>query len=759
MKRFSYILAIFAVVGLASCMREEAVSGYKGVSASLVKELGLDEPDMPVRLGFDLPGEKISFSTKASVVGGTEDPSDYIKTLYLVCFTREGIYLGWRKAVLIGTERVFTHDGLSCQGRDLFEGTVPSRTARIHFVGNVGIGLAEGYAPTNIPGNDQIGGNENTLIKSAKMTVSAAEDRTICYWGFHGENSSEDMKTWLSLATTDPVTGTVTYSKLPGHNIHMVRDRARVDFGYMLDFKRSAQDVENGKQVTVNGTSYTVTDGYITIDGRQYSMEKNVTDYEILSIHWILSNGLDKGYLAPYHDENQDDHFDGYFDASSSPALKEDRLTQYDKADASRYTATEEDMIQIYDGTNSIDSPLFLFEDENLESNPPKIILKVVYQIDDQALPKTKYHTLMMLNESQEPCKIYRNHNYILDIFGIPWEGLGYATFEDAVNSVTYANNQTITISEEVPAVNDGRYQLSVLGETSIIFQDPALECSTQTVYFTYQSMVADENTSSVHASDFKASWTEDVRSSFADQDITVSEVSNTGKVFKGAITFTLGTSINSALQGGQIELKDKLTGMTRFINVYTIDQFNYLPEGASELDLVATGESRNVNGVSCPTYKMDVRIPGDYPLGLYPIKMRMASITLNPFKVERRSSGNNTVEETVDDVAVAMGGTENGSVLDGETLAGMSFTTDAADRLQWNYHVSGDPWNFWFVDTIISKPTMMDGGESVEDTRDKVYTFYFDDIRGLRAAANRPENVGLFFKIKYFGDAVAVTP
>ena len=62
-------------------------------------------------------------------------------------------------------------------------------------------------------------------------------------------------------------------------------------------------------------------------------------------------------------------------------------------------------------------------------------------------------------------------------------------------------------------------------------------------------------------------------------------------------------------------------------------------------------------------------------------------------------------------------------------------------------------------MDTIISKPTMDDGGETVEDTRDKVYTFYFDDIRGLRAAANRPVNVGLFFKIKYFGDAVAVTP
>ena len=756
MKRLSHIFAIFSLIGLlSSCMKEEVViPGYEGVSASLIKELGLDEPEMPVRLGFDLPGEKITFSTKASVVGGNEDPSDYVKTLYLVCFTREGIYLGWRKATLKGAEGPYNHDGLNCRGRELFEGKVPSRTARIHFVGNVGIGVADGYAPSNIPGNDQIGGNENTLIKSAKMTVGTA-DRTICYWGFHGENSSEDMKAWLAQATTDPLTGTVTYSKKDGHNVHLVRDRAKVDFGYMLDFKRSAQDVGEGKTIKVNGTDYIINkDGKIKIGDRLYTIDKNPTDYTITSIHWILSNGLTKGYLAPYHDENQNDHFTGYFDVGSTPALKEDRLTQYDKADASRYTATEADMMQIYDGTHSIDAPLYLFEDENLESNPPKIILKVVYSVDGKGT-KTKYHTLMMLNESQEPCKIYRNHNYVLDIFGIPWEGLGYATFEDAVNSVTYANNQTVTISEEVPAVNNGRFQLSVVGETSLIFQDPSLVNTSQTVNFVYKALASGESTSAVTAADFKAAWTTDVRSSFAAQDITVTRVSNDGTEFKGAITFTLGTSINSALQSGQIELKDKLTGMTRFINVYTIDKFNFLPTGASELDLVATGESRTVNEVVCPTYKMDIRIPGDYPLGLYPINIRMASLTLNPFKVERRSAGSDTLEGTENSVSVAMGGTENGSPLDGATLSGMSFTTT---QRQWNYRAADAPWNFWYVDTLISKPTTDEGGETVEDTRDKIYTIYFDDIRPLRAAANRSENLGLFFWIKYFGNAVAVT-
>ena len=756
MRRLSYIFAVLLVCGLWSCTpRELEIPGYEGVSPQLIRDLGLDEPEMQVRLGFELPGEQPAGpSTKASVVGGTEDPSDYIKTLHLVCFTKEGIYLGWRQASLIGDEQSFIHDGMTCRGRELFEGTVPSRTARIHFVGNVGIGVAQGYAPSNIPGNDQIGGNENTLVKSAKMTVSTS-DRNICYWGFHGEPSSEDMKAWLALATIDPNDGTVTYSKKEGHNIHMVRDRARVDFGYMFDFQRTAQEVEDGRYVTVNGQSYQISGGKITIDGHQYPIDKNATDYEIQSISWILSNGLTKGYLAPYHDENMADHFAGYYDPAANPALKEDRLTQYDKADATRYTATEGDMMTIYENGLSVDNPLFLFEDENSISDPPKIILKVVYQVDGQAQPKTKFHTLMMLNEDQEPCTIYRNHNYVLDIFGIPWEGLGYASFEDAVNSVNYANNQTVTISESVPVVNDGRFQLSILGDTYLIFQNPALVNTDQTVYFTYTALAGGESTTGVTENDFKAAWTTDVRSSFASQTVTVDEVSNDGTTFTGSITFTLGTSINSALQGGQIELRDKQTGMSRFINVYTIDQFNFLPTGASQLTLVKTGGNRTVNNVSCDTYKMDVRIPGDYPLGLYSIAIRMASITLNPYMVERKTSGSASVEETSTTVAVAMGGTENGATLDGETLAGMSFVTTPTTA--WNYRATGDPWNFWCIYNIIKKPTVENNGDTEEDTRDKIYTIYFDDIRPLRAAGNRASNVGLFLKIKYFGPAVAV--
>lgn len=748
MKRlFSIWILVAAALALFSCAQEP-------LPQTLVTDLGLDEPEMPVRIGFDLPYEKpLEAGTRASIVGGEEDPDEYVKNLYMICFTHDGIYLGWRQAILVGDEQNYHAEhpvaDLNCQGRELFEGTVPSRTARIHFVANV--------TEANIPGNDQIGNNENTLVKSARMTSLADENDVICYWGFHGEGSSEEMKGWLALANYDPITQTTTYSKKPGHNIHMIRDRARVYFGYMFDFNRLEEDCENGDVVRIDGHNYTITDGHITIDNRDYTIEKNITDYRITSISWVLSNGLSRGYLAPYCADHPEDHFDFYFDSTATPMLKEDRITPYDKADATRYTATESDLMTVYTydpGTGNesyYDSPLFLFEDLNDPSNPPKLILKVVYQVDGKAQPVTKYHALMMLNEANEPAKIYRNHSYCLNIFGLPWEGVGYATFDDAVNGHIYSNNQTVTIDDQVTEINDGHFQLSIVGHTFLMYNDPALCGTQQHIRFTYAAVDGVESTAGIQASDFIAKWTSNIYASFAEPTITVTQVSNDGTTFTGDIAFTLGTSINAELQSGQIELRDRHTGLTRFINIYTITKFNWLPAGASQLELVPTGESRNINGTACNTYKLMIRIPGNYPIGLYPIKIRMATLTLNPYAVQ-------LADEEDDNIAVVMEGTENGTTLDGTTLSGMDFTASASNKNQWNYRAAGSPWNFWYTYTLTSKPTREENGATVEDTQDKLYTILFDDIRPMRAAGNRAENIGLFLFINYFGPAVPVT-
>ena len=192
---------------------------------------------------------------------------------------------------------------------------------------------------------------------------------------------------------------------------------------------------------------------------------------------------------------------------------------------------------------------------------------------------------------------------------------------------------------------------------------------------------------------------------------------------------------------------------MSRFLNIYTITKFNFVPTGSTSVKLVRDGTAtREVNELTCPTYYMDVRIPGDYPIGLYPIKIRMASTTLNPFKMVRLDT-----EEEDPDIAVSVEGTENGTELDGVTLSGMNFVPAGNP---WNYRKAGEPWNFWYVKQLLNKPTTTDDeGKTVEDKSDIVYRIYFDDVRGLRASGNQASDIGLFLWIKYFGDAVAVTP
>ncbi len=701
-------------------------------------ELGLDQPEIPVCLGYDMPFESaIDPTTKSSVVGGVEESSEYVKTLHMVCFTKEGIYLGKRQAQLVGTEGNLQHKDaqdnviLTCWGREFFEGTVPARTARIHFVANV-------FKDDYLPLDSQVGSNENMVIKSARMSVPASDTSHICYWGFHGEPNSESMKAWLAVVQDDGQ-GNVTYSKRDDSNVHLIRDRAKLTFEAMNDVYSDPNNPSNPAN------------------------PNNQIDYRIISIDWILSNGLSRGYLAPYNEHNTSDHFVDYFDVTRTPMLDEGRLTPYDQSDATRYTAQEyingvDQMVRIYDATNgdndSHTNPgsLFLFEDQNDQNNPPKIILRVKYQkhrlSTQESDQVTKYHTLMMLDESNAPCKIHRNHEYQLSIYGIPWEGLGYLTFADAVNSTTYANNQTVTISAQVPEVNNGRYRMSIVGDTYLIFQDSSDEGSTHSVEFTYEAVGPGENTTGIDNTNFTAEWDGEIYDSFASQTVTVTDVSNVNNVYRGRVNFTLGR-INNALQGGSILLRDKKTGLTRFINVYTITKFNWLPQGVSGLVLERDGtNTRNVNGVACDTYKMSIRIPGNYPSGLYPIKIRMASTTLNPYKVICDGVENS-------DVQVVKEGTENRTILDGEELAGMSFV----QTNNWNYRKSGEPWDFWYTYTIVSKPTIEDGGATVEDTNPKTYTIYFDDIRPLRDAGNRAANIGLFLKIKYFGDAVAVTP
>ena len=75
-----------------------------------------------------------------------------------------------------------------------------------------------------------------------------------------------------------------------------------------------------------------------------------------------------------------------------------------------------------------------------------------------------------------------------------------------------------------------------------------------------------------------------------------------------------------------------------------------------------------------------------------------MATTTLNPFRCDIDG-----VEQPNATFGVEMESTENGAVLDGEPLSGMSFSTTPN---LWNYRESGKPWNFWYTYVVTTKPS-----------------------------------------------------
>ncbi len=726
MRKRIHIVLWAVLATLLACQREAVPENApKAVPAG----------EMPVRLAYTFPQEEIPDfcpdDTKASILGGEENTAsspDFLLgpdgkgALWMLCFDADNIYQGYRRATLEGTPKSYTHNGETCWGRE-FSGSVPGNTTRIHFVGNVPAdsedASAEGYVTSSfLPGENLIGRDEEAVITDLLSSYDDAR-RAILYWGFHRENSIKAMKEWLARDEKGIV--------------HLLRDRAKVEFADMQAYYRAGE---------------------------------NEIGYRILSIDWILVNGLKKGYTAAFQ-SGGGDLFDGYYDVAASPRQRENPHRPTPSVD--RYSATEDQMMNVYRYDASTDTHilnkdnhLYLFEDPNDaftevhgQVNAPKIVLRVTYLKDRNAADTpsnriVKYQIFLLQDGDNNPCKIYRNHSYKIVIHGLPWRGLGYETFEDALTGRDYINNRSISISDIVPTVSDGVYELTIDGSPYLLYHDSSDVMTTKTATFTYT--VSDEADAhlldGLSGSDFEVGWTneEDISATFADKTVGVSYDPATRK---GTVTFKLGTDITPILQEGVIKIHAKASGLSRFLNVYTITHFNARTSaGKEDLKLVATGQTRMVNGVACPEYRMSFRVPGNYPSGLYPLHVRIASTTLSPMAFG-----------TDPNFGVEMAPTENGETLDGETLSGMDFSTTwgAAGSRPWNYRKEGDPWNYWHTYSIVSKPVKTEGGQFFEDVSDKEYTIYFADIRGLRAESNRADTPGLFLKIKYFGPAIPV--
>ncbi|MBO7140203.1 MAG: hypothetical protein J6W19_06515 [Prevotella sp.] len=562
------------------------------------------------------------------------------------------------------------------------KGNVPGATCRIHFIAN-----RPHLDLSSVP----IGTSENNLMQWEVMTTTynEADAEYVTYWGYHKESNEEDMKVYLKGQGTE-------------HIVYLLRDRAQVRI----------VDVSDEDQMNID---------------------------RIYSVEWTISNGRDRGYLAPYNSANVRDPFDGYYstttEGGNTVVTGNSVITEYPSS--GRYTATESDIAQngkiIVGGENTL-KPIYLFEDYNEGANLQtadapvvKLILKVTYMYDDNgnayaagATRKVKYHTALLMNQEFEMFHVTRNHTYSLTIKGLP-RSLGKDTFAEALTNTNYTNNQLFTINEEATDVTDGTHSLSIKTTTgtSVVYT----ESETVTIPFTYMTNGAgDPNLTSAN---FSAVWkkNEDV----AETSLPITYNPSTGE---GTITLTL-KEVGTSLKEGKLLLTDKAYGLQRYVNVYTISQFSF-----RDKTLTRVG-TRTVNGKTRPVYQLTLKFPAGsnrFPKGLYPITIKFATQTLNAFSDENATTtteglcGLTMSSTAVDDV-------DNGA------------TTGNGNNLRYPWNYQARDWGYWYSYIVLTQDDMKQGADGGDEIN-----LYFDDICGEAHPNSTFSSVGLYYEIEYFG-------
>ena len=239
----------------------------------------------------------------------------------------------------------------------------------------------------------------------------------------------------------------------------------------------------------------------------------------------------------------------------------------------------------------------YCFEDENSSKNPVSCILKVTFNDNTE-----KWYKVYLQDKNQQFYKIKRNYTYAIHIQKLNPK-LGYTGYDDALNGYA-ANNPWIQVEQIVPKISDGTYTLEIPNGTNVMLNEGAAE--NQEIAFNYEG--GDLN----QENRFDVNWV--TNNDLGNKELTITYANGTGK-----IGFTRG-DITDQLKSGEIRIRDKVSGMSRIIKIYSITKFNF---GFTFSGM--SGMKKNNPGTLTYT------IPSNYPSALLPVEIRIASNTINP--------------------------------------------------------------------------------------------------------------------------------
>lgn len=567
------------------------------------------------------------------------------------------------------------------------DGEVDARTTKVHFIANhpeLVVSQSANYLRDMID-----------VIKDKALCIDYQNSKKMTYWTYHATETEEQMKQFLNPSNASEV-----------HYIHFLRDRVKL----------TAEEVAT-----------------------EVLQE---ADPNIKKIEWMVSNGLTKAYVVPWHTFDNGTDFintdidqNFYIDDSLYNKIKH---TPYEKNDRDRYTNSDKNGFVEF----KPEYPLFVFEDYNNgtydgnqqeQTGRPMAQVKLIFRVTYDGTQDTVYHVIKIMDDNSNPYKLIRNHDYKVIINHLKKTRGTYTSFETALNSNSFTNDPFADIAPLVPTVSTDTKVLTILGGTTKELNsgntDEVGGKRRYTVNYTFM-----QGTSGVRDADIIYDGLKDANG-VEDENATLVASNYNSSTGKGSFTVELKKDIPAV--GATplmftVRVYDKTSRLYRKVLFYVTNGFTYSSTPTM---------SRRTNEGYNSTYQLDVTLPATYPDGLYPITLVLGTRTLTPVAVY---SVNGTTETRLDgafEVAVESTGT------DGWNYASNNTTTTA-----WNYHANS--WNYVYKFKIMKKPTDDEGNFSTQPT---TYRIIFKDNR-QQIGLNEDANVGVYFQVDNFGSGTQIS-
>lgn len=307
---------------------------------------------------------------------------------------------------------------------------------------------------------------------------------------------------------------------------------------------------------------------------------------------WAFCNEYAYGTVAPFDTQTLDDPF--HFDLSTGAAATDDFVTLLPEQYNVKMTDPTEATVQADDGND----PRYVFENPNREDDQMYVIMLIA----SKNYSDGRYYKVLLIDDNKEPLPIIRNHQITVTVNDIN-ENYGVDSFE-AAKTATPVNNPWISISDEIPEINNGNTTLRIEGETTVIYQEAGM----QTIEFYYNG----SGTPTVE-------W---LSNNGISSTTVLTPIEGSDDMW--TVTF-ITNEPDDEVRRGMLEIRETDGVLSRRVTVVLCRPFEFTPVWISSEIPLLTGEYVTVL----------FNIPDDFPQELLPINVKFGSDLIDAMPVD----------------------------------------------------------------------------------------------------------------------------